>query len=654
MAKSKIRVPFPTALRMVASYAGSRVRDQVRAVAFIVLYMVGYQLLVFRSPPGDAVTLGLGIGIVVMGLTFFLEGLLLGLMPLSERVGIQLPLRGGGLMIALFGLLLGITATLAEPAVVSLRTASGGIPAWESPLLYYLLELNSGALVMAIATGVGLAVTIGLLRFHLGFRIKPVILTVIPVLTIFSLMLSRFPTLSPILGLAWDSGAITTGPVTVPLTLALGVGLSRARHHRGGGPGDSFGIVTLAVTLSALAVMVLGVISASGLPAPTDEARFFSREYREKALGLFGSEKALFEYAMAHGSDSTRNAVMEETGDAYALLDEAAVPSREISGVKDRILAELLREVKPSIQAVMPVTLFMTAALFLLLRDRPRYVDELLLGIAFTLVGMILLGAGISTGLAPLGADSGRRLSLSITEDGNDTVTVAIPDFDTSMLIPAVGPDGEERSYFLLDGGHSPTIEPFVPDRLNPEDGTYLHQNVLPRSKWSASGGVGLFLVLLFAFGTGFGTALAEPSLKALGHTVEEITVGTVKSTGMIRAVALGVGIGVTAGILRIIFEIPMIWMLLPPYLLLIPLTLLSDDLFVGMAWDSGGVTTGPVTVPLVLNLGLGLGSAVGVSDGFGILAMASAYPVICTLFFGIMVHRRQRRIMISAAETED
>ncbi len=638
---------------MVLSYTGSRVRDQFHALAFIVLYMVGYQLLVFRSTPGDAAILGAGIGIAVLGLAFFLEGLLLGLMPLSERVGLQLPLRGGGILIVLFGMLLGVTATLAEPAVAALRAASGGIPAWESPLLYYLLELNSRALVLSIASGVGLAVAVGLLRFYLGFRIKPLILAIILVLVVSSLILSASPALSPILGLAWDSGAVTTGPVTVPLALALGIGLSRARR-KGGGPGDSFGVVMLASALPVLAVMALGVASAPGLPAPTDEARFFSREYRDRALDLFDSEEALFEYAMTRGSDSTRRAVTEETGTAPDAFTEPAVPSRESLGVKDMIIASISGEIRPSIRAVMPVTVLLTAALFLLLRDRPRYVDEMLLGIAFTLVGMTLLSSGINTGLAPLGADSGRRLSHSISGGGDDTVTVAIPGFDASLLIPVAGPDGEERFYFLLAGDRSPTLERFVPERFSPEDGTYLHRTAVSRNDRSASGRTGVFLVILFAFGIGFGTTLAEPALRALGQTVEEITVGTVKSSGMIRAVSLGVGMGVIAGVLRIVFEIPMIWMLLPPYLALIPLTLLSDDLFVGMAWDSGGVTTGPVTVPLVLNLGLGLGSAAGISDGFGILAMASAYPVICTLVFGILVHRRQRRIMISAAETED
>jgi hypothetical protein len=92
--------------------------------------------------------------------------------------------------------------------------------------------------------------------------------------------------------------------------------------------------------------------------------------------------------------------------------------------------------------------------------------------------------------------------------------------------------------------------------------------------------------------------------------------------------------------------------MILPPYLLLFPLTLANTEEFAGIAWDSGGVTTGLVTVPLVLAMGLGLSGQLDISDGFGILAMASVYPIVSVLLFGLVARLHQRKVT-RAAEGE-
>ncbi|NLE56388.1 MAG: DUF1538 family protein, partial [Lentisphaerae bacterium] len=165
---------------------------------------------------------------------------------------------------------------------------------------------------------------------------------------------------------------------------------------------------------------------------------------------------------------------------------------------------------------------------------------------------------------------------------------------------------------------------------------------------------IGLLLILLFAFGMGYGSTIAEPSLNALGRTVEDLTVGTVKSVAIIRAVSIGVGIGLIVGVIRILYNIPMTWMLLPPYLLLLPLTIASDDDFAGIAWDCGGVTTGAITVPLVLAMGLGLGEQLHIADGFGILAMASVYPILTVMLFGVAIRMRERTFARAAEGAND
>ncbi|MFT4799844.1 MAG: uncharacterized membrane protein (DUF2068 family), partial [Candidatus Azotimanducaceae bacterium] len=129
-----------------------------------------------------------------------------------------------------------------------------------------------------------------------------------------------------------------------------------------------------------------------------------------------------------------------------------------------------------------------------------------------------------------------------------------------------------------------------------------------------------------------------EPALNALGMTVENLTNGSFKKSSLMYAVSLGVGTGIAVGVAKIVFDIPIVYLLVPGYSLAIILTVFSNEEFVNIAWDSAGVTTGPVTVPLVLAMGLGFGNALGAVEGFGILSMASIGPVVAVLSTGLYI----------------
>ncbi|NLO44134.1 MAG: DUF1538 family protein, partial [Candidatus Cloacimonetes bacterium] len=144
-----------------------------------------------------------------------------------------------------------------------------------------------------------------------------------------------------------------------------------------------------------------------------------------------------------------------------------------------------------------------------------------------------------------------------------------------------------------------------------------------------------------------------EPALNALGMAVEDITVGTFKKSLLIQSVGVGVGAGIAIGLAKIIWDLPLFWMLVIPYMLLMVFTKLSSEEFVNIGWDSAGVTTGPITVPLVLSLGLGIGAQVGAAEGFGILSMASVCPIISVLSVGLIVNRR-RKSALKALETDE
>ena len=147
---------------------------------------------------------------------------------------------------------------------------------------------------------------------------------------------------------------------------------------------------------------------------------------------------------------------------------------------------------------------------------------------------------------------------------------------------------------------------------------------------------------------------MAEPALNALGATVEELTVGTFKKSLLMQAVAIGVAFGIALGVAKIMFDLPLIAMCGPPYVLLLFITRISTEEFVNIGWDSAGVTTGPITVPLVLAMGLGIGGEVGVVEGFGILSMASVCPILSVLCVGLFVTaKRNKTIKSSEIETD-
>ncbi len=679
------KIPLLDAVILLYGYARTRIVEQVKAVAFIILYLVVFQTLILGVPIANALGIAGGIAMVVFGLAFFLEGLVLGLMPLGERVGVKLPTKTTIYVIALFGLLLGFGSTLAEPAISALRTAGAGVRAWESPLLYMLLERNTEQLVLSIGTGVGIAVCLGMFRFYYNLSIKPFIYILMPLVLTFSIIVSFNDSLRSIIGLAWDSGAVTTGAVTVPLVLALGIGVSRA-SSKGKGSSGEFGIILLASLFPIIAVLTLGTVLSFKAPEITTEENFFSPAKREQALYLFDSEAELASHAFTHGTEMGRRsfysteaeyhdalrALTEDPDFRYSLIGEISladwiidrasefersfIAGADLSGQRgsqESLGPVLKEETMGGARAVIPLSIMLILVLFLL-RERIRYKDEVALGLVFTLIGMTLLTSGIRLGLAALGGEVGGQLPRAFATEEKFVDRLMIDDFDPGIVYSVITTDGTKRSFFdMLDNGQITPVE-FHENRLDVSSGTYEH--VITRTPLfdSRLTVVGIILVLLFAFGLGFGATLAEPALNALGMTVETLTVGTIKQSKIVRVVSIGVGTGILLGLARILFDIPLLYLLVPPYLLLLPLTYLSEEEFTAIAWDSGGVTTGPVTVPLVLAMGLSVGAELNVVDGFGILAMASVFPIITVLTYGLIMKKKQQKSLDQHGEDDD
>jgi len=634
--EQRVRLSAGETLGLIWSYARAKTAEQSRSVALIVVYLVVFQVAVLRVGFEHAWLLALGIALVVGGLALFIEGLVVGLMPLSEVIGLRLPQRAPVPAILLFAFALGVTATLAEPAIGILRIAGSSVKAWEAPLLFYLLSTRTEHLVGAVAAGVGLAVVLGMLRFLRGWSLKPLLYVSVPLALGLTIWASFDPNVVRLVGVAWDCGGVTTGPVTVPLVLALGIGVCRIVGTQDSA-GAGLGIVTLASLLPIATVLALGLAYAGQVPQPMSEAAFCAPENRQQVSVLFSSPGKLAEYVRMHASPAGRQAFAGAGGAGAAAdrADEAAVAATAQAFARRHALGAL--------RAVVPLSLILLVVLALLRQRLPRG-DEVFFGITIAVVGMMLLTMGIELGLARLGGVVGSRLPSSFREVPVPQEREVIREFDTTVVNRAVGRDGRVEQFFYVAKGRRYETRPYDPANYDPASQTYTYTPVRQPLFGAGHGAAGVIVLLLFAFVLGYGATLAEPALYALGVKIEEISVGTMRRGFLIQAVAVGVGVGMVFGVLRVTQDIPLVWLLLPPYVLLLLLSAMSREQFVNIAWDSAGVTTGPVTVPLVLAMGLGISGEMGVVEGFGILAMASVFPILSVLVATRALVHSQRR----------
>lgn len=541
-----VRLQPKEILNLLQPYVSSRFMDQVRSVIPLALYLVLFQILILQQLIQDSWLVTGGIFAVIVGLMLFMEGLKIGLMPFGTIIGENLPRKLSLPPVLFITLLLGIGVTFAEPAIGALKMAGQIVSVERAPYLYALLNEWSDTLVLVVGLSVGLAAVVGTLRLLYGWSLKPLIFFSLAVVIIPSLYMANDPQLAAVLGLAWDAGAVTTGPVTVPLVLALGVGISAAAGKGSGGL-SGFGIVTLASLFPVAGVLFLALFVAS-VQSPAEII-----EIAQQASSTLSNTSAHAWYTVSPGVEI-------------------------VSGVR----------------AILPLVIFLFLVLSLVLREKLARQSEIFLGIGLTILGMCIFNLGLTYGLSMLGNNAGN-------------------------LVPT--------AFMQVDGIESSPLYRY---------------------------GIGLTIALVFAWFLGFGSTIAEPALSALGITAEELTNGVFKKKTLILAVSFGVACGIALGLAKLIFNLPLIWLLVGSYSVAAILTLLSSEVFVNVAWDSAGVTTGPVTVPLVLAMGLGFSNATQAVEGFGILCLASAGPIISVLITGLWSRYKEKFQANETAQTQN
>jgi len=496
------------------------------------------------------------VAFTIIGLMFFMEGLKFGLISLGENVGSTLPLKMKLLGISIFSVLVGYLATLAEPAISALQTASAGAfgdlqklagegPAGQALALMVkedallpATKLASQAIVNSVGVGVGLAVALGVFRILIN---KPVIYFIIPcqlVLITLTFWAESLDSTTGLLSLAWDTGGVTTGPVTVPLVLALGIGISAVMTTTSSGM-SGFGIIMLASYFPIIGVLSLGIIS-----------HYMNVDFTTEV--------------------AAQVSVIMEAG-------REAVDEKLVGGVVTGWDWFMVNVWSPALQPILMLCSFLFIYQIVILKSKIQELPKVTMGVGFCIIGLFFFTMGIADGILPLAQQTGRDLGEFISAE----------DFS----------------------------------------------------------GTALFWTILVSLFLGYGATIAEPALNALGIQVEELTQGSMKKAYLLQFVAVGVAVGMTLGIVSLFFKARLIYWLLPFLGVLMFITFFSKDKYNCIGYDAAGVTTGPVTVPIVIALGLGITTQFPVEEGvrifgFGIISMASIGPIIAVLLLGIKISR--------------
>lgn len=479
-------------------------KDKVEEALAAVLPIVGLVLLLSFSiaPVSPSILLCFLIGalFVMIGMMFFTLGAEMSMTLMGEKTGARLTQSKNPLLIVSLSFILGVIITISEPDLQVLATLVPSIP--------------NQTLILAVAAGVGIFLAIALLRILLGIP-----LTRLLVVFYIAAFLLVFFVPGDFQAIAFDSGGVTTGPMTVPFIMAIGVGIASIRDDSHAAD-DSFGLVTLCSIGPILAVLCLGLIYS---PSETG-ASIVSDLHVQSSLEL--------------------GRLFADKLPAY--MEEIAV-------------------------ALLPIILFFAAFQIVTLRLPTKTLAKILMGLFYTYTGLVLFLTGANVGFMPAG-----------TYLGN---VIAAADY-RFLLIP-----------------------------------------------------IGALI--------GFFIVKAEPAVYVLNRQVEEITDGAISASAMGICLSVGVALSVALSMTRVLTGIPILWFLIPGYAVAIGLSFFVPKISTAIAFDSGGVTSGPMTATFLLPLAQGACVAVGgnlVTDAFGVVAMVAMTPLITIQILGLVHKLKSRR----------
>lgn len=477
-----------------------KIKESAGSILPIALIVLILTMTVVPVNPANMLIFINGVVCLILGMSVFTMGIEMSMQPMGTKIGSTLGAHKNIFVIAFVSFLIGVAVTFAEPDLWILAQQSG---------------IPGTILVLTVSIGVGVFLMIALLRIVFNVSLNLLLIVFYSIAIVASFFVPK-----ELQCIVFDSGGVTTGPMTVPFIMSLGAGVS-AVISKEGRRDDSFGITALCSIGPIISVIVLGICMGSA------------------GGGYTSSELAPIA--------NTREGVLRY---AHGFADS----SIEVA------------------KALVPIIVF--AVFFQLLTHSfsRKQLVRLSMGIIYTFAGLTIFLTGANVGFVPMGTELGKLLGSML---------------DGALLIPVS---------MLL----------------------------------------GYFIVK------------AEPSVYVLNRLVEQMSAGAIsrKTTGTGLSVGVSLALGLSA--LRILFHIPIMYILIPGYVIAIALTFFVPKIFVGIAFDSGGVASGTMMSAFVLPLCIGACEALGgnvMTEAFGCVAFVALTPIISIQLTGLLYNIKNRRI---------
>ena len=475
-----------------------KVYESVTAVLPITVIVLLLSITAAPLNTGTLVLFLFGAVLLILGMGFFNMGVDMSMIPMGEGMGVQMS-RARKMWIAVsVCLVLGFLITIAEPDLQVLAEQVPSIP--------------NRTLILTVAAGVGLFLAVAVLRMLL--RIPLSYLLVCLYLIIFGLTVLAPESFIPV---AFDSGGVTTGPVTVPFIMAFGVGMASVRSDENSSS-DSFGLISLCSIGPILAVLLLGIV--------------------------YQPEQVSYTPVSLTDVVTTADAARQFAAGVPLYAWEVAV-------------------------AILPIAVLFLVYQMIFRRFHGLQVLRIGAGLLYTYLGLVLFLTGVNVGFMP----AGELIGTSIASGTQRWLLVPV-----GMLI----------GYFIVK---------------------------------------------------------AEPAVQVLTRQVEEISNGSITQKEIQNSLSVGICISVGIAMLRILTGIPILWFLIPGYGISLVMTFFVPQIFTGIAFDSGGVASGPMTATFLLPMAMGACDALGgnlMTDAFGIVAMVAMTPLLTIQLLGLRSNIRR------------
>ena len=469
-----------------------KIMESLAAVLPITGIVLVLSVLMVPLDTGAVMMFFVGALMLIIGMGMFQLGAEMAMSPLGEGIGSKISRSNSLAIIAMIAFALGTIITIAEPDLQVLAEQIPSIP--------------NNVTVWTVALGVGIFLAVAVLRIIKKIDLSNLLMILYGVLIILSFFVPK-----DFLAVAFDSGGVTTGPITVPFIMAVGVGLSSIRSDKDASS-DSFGLVALSSVGPILAVVVLGFFFNTG----------------------------------DSGYESSEIVSAETMRDVF------------LAFAKD--LPHYILEV---VLSILPIIGVFVIFQFIGKRNPRRLVLKSLVGFVYTYFGLVLFLCGVNVGFAPVGTMLGNGLATS----GYKWLLIPI-----GMLI----------GYFIVK---------------------------------------------------------AEPAIQILNAQVQSVTNGAISAKSMNRCLSIGVSVSVGLAMLRVITGISIQAIIIPGYIIALVMSKFVPKIFVGIAFDSGGVASGPMTSTFLLPLCIGACEGVGgeiMTDAFGVIALVALTPLIAIQLMGI------------------